>query len=502
MAVVTVEHTRNGRKLLNYILNPKPHYSDQYVKERNMYLGAIDCPVMCPEEAMPVLWKNTRCKNQLFSVVQSFRDMDYRNTDDVLAVHEAGMELAKRLLKKLDVKRQVLVATQADGEGHHLHNHILINNCDEEGHGIPHGIYVGKVMDINDQLVEERLTKERELQDELVAQKNRWQKGDYRHSYEPKSGIPKKNKLYNLSMIDAGLNHDLQNQHNYRTKKHQQHLEQPDNRYIIRVVKAALDTATNKEKFVENLKQNGVEIKIRKKQQSINWHAKNLSFRRVGGKHALRSTTIDKEWTAQRIVKRLEENRLNQLVKQQRQARLNQEVVREMQEWEEKQKQKEVKTVAFKQQESTVDEQESVKAEPQTSHKPGWPQPVSLGDRQNGCVDPDSIRMAGKWTNDQIKFEQQLEAFRNERVPAYQKFSKKRSKKGLVKISFQEYFAAKLIRFKRTSVVKFLKSLLKDTAKKIARKLNELKHSYVKKFNQSDGANGKEKVMDVNTPEN
>lgn len=200
--------------MLNYILNQKPHHPDKYIKEMNLYLGAIDCPVMCPEEAMSALWNKTRCKNQLFSVVQSFRDVDYRNLDDVLAVHKAGMELAKRLLKRLDVKRQVLVATQADGEGHHLHNHILINSCDEQGHGIPHGVYIGKIMDINDELIKERFPKEEELQEKLISQKKAWRNGDYRHSYEPDSGVSKKNKLYNLSKIDAGLNQDLQNKHN------------------------------------------------------------------------------------------------------------------------------------------------------------------------------------------------------------------------------------------------------------------------------------------------
>ena len=279
MAIITVKPSKTGKKLLRYVLNGKPHHPDQYVEERNLYLSGIDCPILYAEPAMSALWKDTRCKNQLFSVVQSFRDLDYRNPDNVKAVHEAGVELAKRLLKKLGVKRQVLVATQADGSSHHLHNHILINNCDENGRGIPHGIYVGKVMDINDQIVAQMPGQEHEVQDELISQKKQWQKKDYRHSYEPDLGISKKDKKYNLSEIGLGINQDLKNKHQYRTKKHEQHLQQPDSQYIMRAVNSALSSAQSKEEFVQLLAKQGVQVKLRKRQKSINWQAKNLSFR-------------------------------------------------------------------------------------------------------------------------------------------------------------------------------------------------------------------------------
>ncbi len=391
----------------------------------------------------------------------------------------------------------MLVATQADGSSHHLHNHILINNCDENGRGIPHGVYVGKVMDINDQIVSQMPGQEHEVQDELISQKKQWQKKDYRHSYEPDLGISKKDKKYNLSEIGLGINQDLKNKHQYRTKKHEQHLQQPDNQHIMRAVNSALRSAQSKEEFVQLLAKQDVQVKLRKRQKSINWQAKNLSFIHKGHKRALRSTTIDKDLTAENILKRLEQNRLTAIKQQQVEKLRRHQVAQEVLDWqreEERKRQKQQQAQQAREREEakpvTVVEQkvpeavtkQPVKETPLDSLIADWPYPrgvTNLTSKYNCCLDPSTIREDNlPSSREQMQFEKNVELLRNRQIPKYQRFSQQRKRDGLVRIGFGEFFAMVLSRRHRALVKQCTKALIKTEAIALVKRLNKLIHRY------------------------
>lgn len=94
-------------------------------------------------------------KNDVYTIRQSFdnSELSYNSSIDVQIANELGRDLAESFLKKRGIQRYYAVFTQADGQTHHLHNHIIIINPDYLGRAIAKGISFHEVADLNDQVV-------------------------------------------------------------------------------------------------------------------------------------------------------------------------------------------------------------------------------------------------------------------------------------------------------------------------------------------------------------
>lgn len=113
--------------------------------------------------------RNSNANVELYSIVQSFDldELDPENQNDVEKAHEIGVLTAKEIMKKVG-DREFCVFTQADGESHHLHNHIVIMNCDKELNTIRHGLSWKKTLaPLNDKITSEQLqnTKQKAVQE-------------------------------------------------------------------------------------------------------------------------------------------------------------------------------------------------------------------------------------------------------------------------------------------------------------------------------------------------
>lgn len=149
MATVQVTGIKNAKDRLNY-LQEEAHYTDDYVQSRNSYIGGNVEPEMA-DGLFAKLNRFTHSKNQAYQIIQSFSidEFDYKNYDPKRA-NELGCELAEQVLQDKGVNAPYIVFTQADGKGHHVHNHILLCNFTDKGKTIPHGLSFFKVRDIND----------------------------------------------------------------------------------------------------------------------------------------------------------------------------------------------------------------------------------------------------------------------------------------------------------------------------------------------------------------
>ncbi len=94
-------------------------------------------------------------KNDVYTIRQSFDDSElkYDNPLDVDIANELGRDLADEFLKKRGIQREYCVFTQADGQSHHLHNHIVIINPDYYGRAISKGLSFHEIADLNDDVV-------------------------------------------------------------------------------------------------------------------------------------------------------------------------------------------------------------------------------------------------------------------------------------------------------------------------------------------------------------
>lgn len=168
MATVQVTGIKNAKDRLNY-LQEEAHYTDDYVQSRNSYIGGNVEPEMA-DGLFAKLNRFTHSKNQAYQIIQSFSvdEFDYKNYDPKRA-NELGCKLAEEVLQDKGVNAPYIVFTQADGKGHHVHNHILLCNFTDKGKAIPHGLSFFKVRDINDGVMTEAQSS---VQPKLINSRN------------------------------------------------------------------------------------------------------------------------------------------------------------------------------------------------------------------------------------------------------------------------------------------------------------------------------------------
>ena len=153
---------------------------------------------------------------------------------------------AKEIMKKVG-DREFCVFTQADGESHHLHNHIVIMNCDKELNTIKHGLSWKRTLaPINDKITSEQLqnAKQKDVQKRL------------KKSYDEVTALsPSQRK-------------------SKRQKENEKKKE-----YIYENVNDVLKIAKSQKEFVELLRERQIIIRRNAKEKEFNWLTKSGKYK-------------------------------------------------------------------------------------------------------------------------------------------------------------------------------------------------------------------------------
>lgn len=192
--------------------------------------------------------RNSNANVELYSVVQSFdlEELNPENQNDVDKAHKIGILTAKEIMKKVG-DREFCVFTQADGESHHLHNHIVILNCDRELNTIRHGLSWKKTLaPINDEITSEQLQndKQKAVQERL------------KKSYDEVTALsPAKRK----------------------TKRQTENEKKKE--YIYDNVNDVLKIAKTQKEFVELLRERQIIIRRNAKEKEFDWLTKSGKYK-------------------------------------------------------------------------------------------------------------------------------------------------------------------------------------------------------------------------------
>ena len=128
MAITKITSTHNGKKALEYILKDRGHNGNE--RRNNFITGynMVSSEAVSFHDQMEKYWnrKSEKTKIEVRRVTQSFsvNELNPDDDNDVFKAHEIGIELGKRLFPD----RQFIVATQTDGKSGLVHNHIFVNN--------------------------------------------------------------------------------------------------------------------------------------------------------------------------------------------------------------------------------------------------------------------------------------------------------------------------------------------------------------------------------------
>lgn len=209
-------------------------------------------------ESFPYLVKEAKrfasgsMKNDVYTIRQSFDDSElrYDNPLDVDIANELGRDLAEEFLKKRGIQREYCVFTQADGQSHHLHNHIVIINPDYYGRAISKGLSFHEIADLNDEVVIAGLKangRDTAVQEELRAKK------------QVDDGRSTANATGNCKYGHYHTDSD--------SAKNRQ--------YMTNVLRHALQSATSRTEFNRYLIQRNIEINRQSNENDGGWLRKN-----------------------------------------------------------------------------------------------------------------------------------------------------------------------------------------------------------------------------------
>ena len=143
--------------------------------------------------------------------------------------------------------REFCVFTQADGESHHLHNHIVIMNCDKELNTIKHGLSWKKTLaPINDEITSEQLQndKQKAVQERL------------KKSYDEVTALS-----------------------TTKRKAKRQKENEKKKEYIYDNVNDVLKIAKTQKEFVELLRERQIIIRRNAKEKEFNWLTKSGKYK-------------------------------------------------------------------------------------------------------------------------------------------------------------------------------------------------------------------------------
>ncbi|MGF0133272.1 relaxase/mobilization nuclease domain-containing protein [Limosilactobacillus reuteri] len=243
------KNSETGKGCINYLSDEKSHNESNVSPIRNLRKSS-NCGDFksVARKRFKEQARNSNANVELYSIVQSFDldELDPEDQNDVDKAHQIGVLTAKEILKKVG-DREFCVFTQADGESHHLHNHIVIMNCDKELNTIKHGLSWEKTLaPINDKITSEQLqnAKQKDVQKRL------------KKSYD---------EVTALSPSQRKSKRQKENE----TKKE----------YIYKNVNDVLKIAKTQKEFVELLRERQIIIRRNAKEKEFNWLTKSGKYK-------------------------------------------------------------------------------------------------------------------------------------------------------------------------------------------------------------------------------
>lgn len=128
MAVLDIATCSESGRAINYLLKEKAHTPGY---ERNLFVSGVGCFSLSAENSFSRTRYDhgkTGNKVQAYTLVQGFSDdeLDPDSPEDQAKAHELGLAVARELFPG----HKALVATQRDGKGGKLHNHIVVQSIE------------------------------------------------------------------------------------------------------------------------------------------------------------------------------------------------------------------------------------------------------------------------------------------------------------------------------------------------------------------------------------
>lgn len=163
----TWDYQQSGSSCVAYLDSLKPHNVNDLVHERNERI-TTNCGkfAVVLRQRDRLLQHSNKPKDavDLFSIVQSFSgdELDYRSLEDIDKAHKIGIETAKALNDYFNDNREWAVYTQADGDGHCIHNHIIYMNYDRNLVALKELSWKRTLLPINEAISDKYLTTEKQ----------------------------------------------------------------------------------------------------------------------------------------------------------------------------------------------------------------------------------------------------------------------------------------------------------------------------------------------------
>lgn len=198
---VPTKYHYSATSYAKYLTDSEAHNADDFVKERNERVSSNcgDMAVVIRQQKKHMDYRKNAV--QAYSVVQSFSkdELDYKDNDDIRTAHQIGCEFAERLNEKFGGRHNWAVYTQSDGEGHMIHNHLVLLNYGRDGHPVPHGVNWGKdLFPLNDEITGKYLTseKQRAVREKTYETAKKISESSAKENGERRRGIQKERKEF------------------------------------------------------------------------------------------------------------------------------------------------------------------------------------------------------------------------------------------------------------------------------------------------------------------
>lgn len=156
-------HQQSGQSCVAYLDSLTPHRTNDRVRQRNERIttncGAFAVVLRQRDRLLEHSNKRSNAVD-VFSIVQSFSadELNYRSNDDIEKAHQIGIATAKALNVHFHDDREWAVYTQADGDQHCLHNHLVYMNYDRNLRALKELSWQKTLLPINEAISDKYLT--------------------------------------------------------------------------------------------------------------------------------------------------------------------------------------------------------------------------------------------------------------------------------------------------------------------------------------------------------
>ena len=156
-------HQQSGQSCVAYLDSLVPHRTNDRIRQRNERIttncGAFAVVLRQRDRLLEHSNKRSNAVD-VFSIVQSFSadELNYRSNDDIEKAHQIGIATAKALNARFHDNREWAVYTQADGDQHCLHNHLVYMNYNKDLRALKELSWLKTLLPINEAISDKYLT--------------------------------------------------------------------------------------------------------------------------------------------------------------------------------------------------------------------------------------------------------------------------------------------------------------------------------------------------------